>query len=334
VSRVVGYDLVGEPGVHRGLPSTDLTLILAIDEPIVVRWPGSPTPTTSWALLSGLHLGPAQIIHGARQAGVQVDLTVGGARSLLGVPAAALHGALLDLGDVAPALRHLAEAVNDPPPGVDPATLAARLLADEARRCDAAPLRAEVGRALRGLTTGASVTDVAAEVGFSRRRLATLVRDETGVSPKQYARLARFERSQDLLRRRIRTTPPPTAAAAATNESVPSPRTAAAAAAAAAAANDAAPAEPRATGSSAAERRSDRADHRGSRGSGDRAARADRGGDRSRWPTLAAIAARTGYADHAHLTREWQDLAGCTPTAWLAEEFPNLQALGAALDRH
>jgi AraC-like DNA-binding protein len=37
---------------------------------------------------------------------------------------------------------------------------------------------------------------------------------------------------------------------------------------------------------------------------------------------LADVAATCGFYDQAHLTREWHDLAGCTPTTWLAEELP------------
>jgi AraC-like DNA-binding protein len=44
----------------------------------------------------------------------------------------------------------------------------------------------------------------------------------------------------------------------------------------------------------------------------------------SRRPALADIAARCGYADQAHLTREFRSLSGLTPTAWLAAELPAL----------
>ncbi|MCW2774219.1 MAG: AraC family transcriptional regulator [Nocardioides sp.] len=44
---------------------------------------------------------------------------------------------------------------------------------------------------------------------------------------------------------------------------------------------------------------------------------------------LAAVAHACGYADQAHLTREWVALAGCTPTTWLREEFPFLQDPGS-----
>jgi len=42
-------------------------------------------------------------------------------------------------------------------------------------------------------------------------------------------------------------------------------------------------------------------------------------------PPLADVAALAGYYDQAHFTRDWRDLAGCSPTTWLAEEFPSVQ---------
>ena len=40
---------------------------------------------------------------------------------------------------------------------------------------------------------------------------------------------------------------------------------------------------------------------------------------------LADLAAVAVYADRAHLTRELTATAGCSPTAWLAEERRDLQ---------
>ena len=43
-------------------------------------------------------------------------------------------------------------------------------------------------------------------------------------------------------------------------------------------------------------------------------------------PSLAEVAAVCGYYDQAHLNREWRQLAGCSPLAWLAEEeLPSVQ---------
>jgi AraC-like DNA-binding protein len=47
--------------------------------------------------------------------------------------------------------------------------------------------------------------------------------------------------------------------------------------------------------------------------------------ERSDRPPLADVAAACGYYDQAHMNREWRELAGSSPTAWLAEELPSVQ---------
>jgi AraC-like DNA-binding protein len=41
--------------------------------------------------------------------------------------------------------------------------------------------------------------------------------------------------------------------------------------------------------------------------------------------SLARVAASCGYFDQAHMTREWNALAGCSPRAWISSELPFLQ---------
>lgn len=42
-------------------------------------------------------------------------------------------------------------------------------------------------------------------------------------------------------------------------------------------------------------------------------------------PRLADVAAACGYHDQAHMTHDWNALAGCTPSTWIATELPFLQ---------
>ncbi|HJZ37640.1 MAG TPA: helix-turn-helix domain-containing protein [Solirubrobacterales bacterium] len=47
---------------------------------------------------------------------------------------------------------------------------------------------------------------------------------------------------------------------------------------------------------------------------------------------LAGVAAECGFADQPHLDREFREFAGTSPSGWIAEEFPNIQAGGYARD--
>ena len=198
-----GYRLVtAGPGTHRGLPSPYLTLIITLDDPLTMAAHPDPrqAPGRFDALVGGLHTAPALIRHDGRQAGIQVGLHPLGARALLGVPAGELAG--IDL--------HLADVLG---PGAD--DLRAQLLAAPtwARRFDLldaglvrlldrasgavpAPEAARAWRLVMGSGGRVPVAWVAAEVGWSGRRLQQVFRREVGLTPKQLARVTRFDRAR------------------------------------------------------------------------------------------------------------------------------------------
>ena len=113
VTSLVAYDSdLGAPGVHRGLPTTSLTFVLPMGEPLDVGWGDGRGRAKRWSTVSGLHAAPAAIHHDGTQRGIQLGLTTAGARALLGVPAAVLSGELLEVEDVAPDLADLPERLD------------------------------------------------------------------------------------------------------------------------------------------------------------------------------------------------------------------------------
>jgi AraC-like DNA-binding protein len=190
------------PTTHRGLPSPYLTLVLTLDDPLVVHAhpDGRQAPGRYDALLGGLHLAPALIAHGGRQSGVQVAVHPLGCRTLFGLPAGELAGLDLDLADVLGGLgverlraRLLAaRSWPDRFAAVDAALLA------RARRHEA-EVHPDVSYAFRRLlATGGRlpVRDLAGEVGWSPRHLTDRFRVETGLGLKEAARVVRFDRAR------------------------------------------------------------------------------------------------------------------------------------------
>jgi AraC-like DNA-binding protein len=256
VADAVGYRQEGlAPGTHRGLPSPTLTLVVPLDGPLDVAAHPDPAqaPGRYDALLGGLHTTPALIRHPGRQAGLQLSLAPLGARRLLGVPAGELAALDVHLADVlGPTGTELVDRVR----AADgwPARFAAA--EDVLRRAvlpagDPAPEVAEAWRLTLASAGRLRVAEIARRVGWSERHLTNRFRTETGLAPKEAARVVRFDRA----RRRLT-------------------------------------ARPR--------------------------------------PGLAALAAAAGYADQAHLTRDWRAFTGLPPLRWMAAEFGFVQDHAAA----
>jgi AraC-like DNA-binding protein len=204
VAGYAGYRQRGVPPArHRGLPSPFLTLIVTLDEPLVLLAHPDPRqpPGTFGTLLGGLHSAPALITHDGAQSGIQVALRPLGARALLGLPAGELAGldvpAEAVLGGVCAELRARTLAAPGWPERF--AILDEILLRRLAATAATPP---EVRFAWRQLLqTGgtARISDLAAETGWSGRYLTSRFRTEIGLTPKAAARVIRFDRARHLL---------------------------------------------------------------------------------------------------------------------------------------
>jgi AraC-like DNA-binding protein len=206
VTAAQGYRVPANPtGLHRGLPSRDLTLVLELRAPLRVA--GLGDPVAAHGVLGGLHTGPALIDASVPQEGLQYGLTPWGVRALFGVPAAELRGRAVDLAVV------LGEAATDRLVGrlhgaagwrerfalVDE-VLEHRLATSGGRTdADVAPEVIEAWRLLDASRGRVSVTAVADRVGWGRRHLSERFRLATGLTPKEAARVARFEAARRVL---------------------------------------------------------------------------------------------------------------------------------------
>lgn len=209
VTPYVGYafDADGTLSVHRGLPSTEATVVLALAQPLDVGWWDQPTSRRrEWGVASGLNAMPAEIRQRGWQAGIQFGLTPEGCRALLAAPLAALAADIVSLdAAVPPPLRDLPARLAQLGSWEARFDLLDAVLATQARRWRAdrpGVGRSEVAFAWRQLLAsdgGSSIEGLAREVGWSRRHLGAQFQAELGVTPKQVARIARFQRSRQAL---------------------------------------------------------------------------------------------------------------------------------------
>lgn len=205
VASAHGYRAPANPfGLHRGLPSRHLTLVIELEAPL--RLTGLGSEVVAHGVVGGLHTAPVLIDASMAQQGLQYGLTPAGSQALLGVPAAALHDAAVDLGELlgSPTADELvgrlrgAQSWSERFGLLDAALL--HLLAGRAPERSPAP--PEVRRAWELVFAsegGMHVAEVARRVGWSRQHLTRRFRQHTGLGPKEAARIARFEAAREML---------------------------------------------------------------------------------------------------------------------------------------
>jgi AraC-like DNA-binding protein len=208
VGDVIGYAFdAPPPEVHRGLPSRYLTIVVTLDEPLGVSWPGRPIDKHD-ALIGGLHSTAVVIAGTASCAGVQLSLTPAAARALLGLPPGELGSVVLGLDELlGRRARELTEQLREAPTWALRFDLFERLLLERLGERRPAAVRPELGWAWLRLCEsngGIGVQELASEVGWSRRHLTDRFTTEFGLPPKVASRVLRFERVTAHLRRQPR----------------------------------------------------------------------------------------------------------------------------------
>jgi AraC-like DNA-binding protein len=206
VAHYSGYRYAGlPPGTHHGLPSPYLTVVISLGKPTrTAVTPGRGQPPSDFAALAGgLHTRAALIEHDGDQYGVQLALTPAGARSLFGMPAGELGGTVVPLDGLLPTpAGELIDRLASAPTWMARFAVLDEVLSRHAGRREAASAELRHAWALLTARGGQVRVDaLAREVGWSRRHLGERFTAEYGLTPKEAARVVRFERSTRLLRR-------------------------------------------------------------------------------------------------------------------------------------
>ena len=152
------------------------------------------------SFIAGLHEACVTTEHDGESHGLQVSLTPPGGFALLGLPMDELAGRTVDAPAVLGARETLGEELADLDDWPNRFALLDRALLRRLGRTR--PPSSEVMWAWDQLSRGygrVPVGDLTAELGWSRRRIASRFREEVGLTPKRAARLLRFERARALL---------------------------------------------------------------------------------------------------------------------------------------
>lgn len=228
----------GRASSLREVPFPGVPLILNLGRSWEIEDPGErPEPRDSF--VAGMHAAPTIVRAAPSWACIEVRLSPLGAHRFLGLPMHELANRTVELEDLLSRADELTMRLREARSWAERFDLVEAFLAR--RLADSVPPSPEVEwswHRLRRTGGRASIGVLAAELGWSHRRLIARFREQIGLAPKTVARVLRFDR-----------------AVAALGSSTP------------------------------------------------------RG--------LAEIAVDCGYFDQAHLNRDFRELAGTTPTAFL-----------------
>lgn len=211
VASAVGYHLVSrgddQGDVHRGLPSPYLTFIFSLADPVVsgpsLAQAYDTAAQRTQIVLGGLHQQPVFIVPDEHQAGIQLAVHPLAARAVFGVPTAELSELVTEGADVlGTESERLRQRLVEVESWSGRFTMLQSYLRDRMTQVSQQRPRNEVQEAWRWLSWhrgNGSMDGLARHVAMSGRQLSTLFQREVGCSPKQVARLMRFEHARQLI---------------------------------------------------------------------------------------------------------------------------------------
>lgn len=190
------WERTGGFTTRRELPHAEGVLIVNLGAPIAITGGDGAVLRleAGGAFAAGAHLRPALSHSQGTQAGMHVFLPLATLRRLLGTPMDRLVDQVIPLdAALGPQARDLGVKLCE---AKDREARVALLDAALARRlATTAPLAPQQRHALHLLRTrpGRDISDIAREIGWSGKHLASRVKDAVGIGPRCFRRLLRFQ---------------------------------------------------------------------------------------------------------------------------------------------
>jgi len=199
ISHYAGYQIKGaSPGLTRALPSRHATLMIGLGTSFKIEQKGTFT-----SFLCGMSDAPSFVHREISIAGVHIFLNPLGIHALLGLPAAAISGQVVNLSDIIGSAAHeLHDQLQEDilwPSRFD--------ILDNffIRNLKSVSLPKDILWSWEKLLKSSGniqISELSNEIGLSRRHLTEKFYNEIGIGPKTLARILRFENACTLVKER------------------------------------------------------------------------------------------------------------------------------------
>jgi AraC-like DNA-binding protein len=185
----------GEPNSLREVPFPGVPLILNLGTPWEIEDPGA-RPEWRDSFVAGMHAAPTIVRTASSWACVELRLTPLGAHRFLGLPLHELANRTVELEDLLPRTGELTARLREAHSWAERFDLVEAFLARRlAHSVPPSPGVEWSWHRLRRTGGRVSIGELAAELGWSHRRLIARFREQIGLAPKTVARVLRFDRA-------------------------------------------------------------------------------------------------------------------------------------------